>query len=142
MKGSGAGTATQNYTFLGKPNNGAISHTVGANNLYLVGNPYPSVIDTQTFIADNDDVIDGTLYFWEHQGETSTATGVEGHLEFGYIGGYSQRNLTMGISARGIPNSNNATFDWENAMDNGDEVTELKTISIGSTNYDIKTTCN
>lgn len=38
LKGSNATTATQNYTFIGKPNNGKITTTVGANNLLLAGN--------------------------------------------------------------------------------------------------------
>ncbi|MEE4248019.1 MAG: hypothetical protein V2I33_21715, partial [Kangiellaceae bacterium] len=69
----------------------------------LLGNPYPSVINTQQFLTDNDDIIDGTLYFWEHQGETTTSNiQVEGHGEFGYIGGYSQRNQAMGVAANSV----------------------------------------
>jgi len=79
MKGSNATTADQNYTFIGKPNNGDISLTISANNNYLVGNPYPSAIDANAFINDNLSIadggnstspssIDGTLYFWDHFG--------------------------------------------------------------------------
>ena len=78
QKGTGACTATQNYVFSGKPNNGVIQHTIGANNVYLVGNPYASALDADQFINDNlasvenaGDVIGsgsstGALYFWEH----------------------------------------------------------------------------
>jgi len=99
------GRSPQNYTFIGTPNDGTYSKTVTAGTASLVGNPYPSVIDTQKFIQDNSTVIDGTLYFWEHTGEsTTTDVQVEGHGEFGYIGGYSQRNEAMGVAANSITN--------------------------------------
>lgn len=66
LKGSNAATPKQNYTFVGKPNNGTITSTVAANNLNLCGNPYPSAIDADKFIDDNIGSITGTLLFWEH----------------------------------------------------------------------------
>lgn len=97
------GRAPQNYTFVGTPNDGTYSKTVSAGTSSLVGNPYPSVIDTQKFIQDNSAVIDGTLYFWEHTGEsTTTNVAVEGHGKHGYEGGYSQRNEAMGVAANSI----------------------------------------
>ena len=59
-------------------------------------------MNTQAFITDNQNVIDGTLYFWEHQGESTTTSQVEGHGRFGYIGGYSQRNSEMGVAANSV----------------------------------------
>jgi len=44
------------------------------------------------------------LYFWEHTGESSTATVTDGHFKYGYIGGYSQRNEAMGVAANSITN--------------------------------------
>ena len=96
------GRAPQNFTFMGSPNDGTITKVLTPNTTSLLGNPYPSVINTQQFISDNTNVIDGTLYFWEHQGETATDTAVEGHNEFGYIGGYSQRNAAMGVAANSV----------------------------------------
>ena len=61
LKGSNAATPKQNYTFVGKPNNGTITSTVAANNLNLCGNPYPSAIDADKFIDDNIGSISGTL---------------------------------------------------------------------------------
>ena len=121
LKGSGGATATQNLTFVGKPNNGTISNTVGIDQLLLTGNPYPSAIDADAFITDNinsvqrpdDNTIDGTLYFWEHYASNNT------HNLAGYQGGYAARNLTGGLApsssgvdfiskagspSRGIPN--------------------------------------
>lgn len=92
MKGSGA-VGSQNYTFLGKPNNGVInSNTVLSDQLVLTGNPYPSALDAQSFINDNAGSIDGTLYFWEHYTTNNT------HVLQEYQGGYGVYNLTGGIA--------------------------------------------
>jgi hypothetical protein len=90
MKGTAAGTSTQNYTFVGKPNNGTITTAIAAGNLNLCGNPYPSALDAQAFITANSAVITGALYFWEH---FSTNTS---HNLLDYQGGYAARNLVGG----------------------------------------------
>ncbi|MFV5699430.1 LamG-like jellyroll fold domain-containing protein [Flavobacterium sp. ZT3R17] len=107
LKGSGVVSATQNYTFVGKPNNGSIAtNTVGDDQLLLTGNPYPSSLDADAFITDNissletfiSPSIDGTLYFWEHYASNNT------HILRDYQGGYAARNLTGGLapSAAGV----------------------------------------
>jgi len=90
MKGPGTGAISneQNYTFIGRPNNGTITLNTQANNEYLVGNPYPSAIDAYEFILDNPH-LDGTLYFWEHYGGGS-------HVLNEYQGGYGLYNLSGG----------------------------------------------
>lgn len=98
------GVSDQNYTFVGTPNDGTITITVAENTNSLIGNPYPGELDIVQFITDNTDpennnTIDGTLYFWEHKGESATTTITEGHNIAGYIGGYSTRNLVMGVAA-------------------------------------------
>ena len=94
MKGSGATTPTQNYTFIGKPNNGLItSNSVTENQLLLAGNPYPSSLDSEAFINDNINSINGTLYFWEHYATNNT------HILRDYQAGYATLNLTGGIVA-------------------------------------------
>jgi hypothetical protein len=114
LKGSRAASGTQNYTFVGKPNNGTIdSNTVSADQLLLTGNPYPSALDANAFINDNLTSMDGTLYFWEQYTTNDT------HILRDYQGGYAERNLTGGVpptsagvdfisgqgsSTRGIPN--------------------------------------
>jgi len=116
MKGSGASSGVQNYTFVGKPNNGLItSNTVAADNLLLTGNPYPSALDSKAFINDNLDSIDGSLYFWEHYTSNNT------HILRDYQGGYAVLNLIggvaptstgvdyisgLGTTSRGAPNQN------------------------------------
>ncbi|MFV8373985.1 LamG-like jellyroll fold domain-containing protein [Flavobacterium sp. LB1P71] len=107
LKGSGAASGAQNYTFVGKPNNGTITtNTVGDDQLLLTGNPYPSALDADAFITDNISSLetfsnpstDGTLYFWEHYTTNNT------HALRDYQGGYAVRNLTGGLapSATGV----------------------------------------
>ncbi|MDG1508784.1 MAG: hypothetical protein P8Q53_03285, partial [Flavobacteriaceae bacterium] len=88
----------QNYTFVGTPNDGITSINIGANQSYLVGNPFPSAINSKKFIEDNSESITGTLYFWEHQPGHSEEND-NGHYSSNYVGGYATRNLTMGIAA-------------------------------------------
>src|SRR5690606_30764004 len=40
----------QNYAFRGKPHNGDFTLSMGANQNYLIGNPYPSAMDARKFI--------------------------------------------------------------------------------------------
>ncbi|MGO4821444.1 MULTISPECIES: LamG-like jellyroll fold domain-containing protein [unclassified Flavobacterium] len=99
LKGSGAATATQNLTFVGKPNNGTISNAVGANQLLLTGNPYPSALDAEQFITDNLNAspsINGTLYFWEHYDTNNT------HILRSYQGGYAIRNMSGGTPTSSV----------------------------------------
>ncbi|TDD94457.1 LamG-like jellyroll fold domain-containing protein [Flavobacterium cellulosilyticum] len=94
MKGSGT-SGTQNYTFVGKPNNGTIAtNTVGSDQLLLTGNPYPSALDATAFITDNtnSNSIDGSLYFWEHYPANNS------HVLANYQGGYGVRNLVDGLA--------------------------------------------
>lgn len=103
LKGAGAvdtnNSLTQNYTFVGKPYNGLINgNSVLMDNLFLVGNPYPSALNAFKFIKDNisvanggnntENVIDGTLYFWQHSPINNT------HYLAGYTGGYATLTLT------------------------------------------------
>jgi hypothetical protein len=108
LKGSAAPTttpATQNLTFIGKPNNGTITNPIGADQLLLIGNPYPSALDAEQFIKDNTNpiktattnlAISGTLYFWEHYKTNSS------HYLAAYQGGYAIRNLSGGVAPSSI----------------------------------------
>lgn len=100
MKSTGA--SPQNFTFVGKPNDGTIKISVDEDTNSLVGNPYPSALDAVQFITDNADIINGgTLYFWEHTGEVKSSEGTtEGHNIAGYKGGYSTRNLGSSVAAK------------------------------------------
>ena len=88
LKGPGA---VQNYTFVGTPNDGEYSSAIIAGHSSLLGNPYPSAIDANAFIADNPSI--GTLFFWEHTGDSGS------HTQSGYEGGYGTRNAGTGTAA-------------------------------------------
>jgi hypothetical protein len=90
LKGTSAASPSQNYAFVGKPNNGTITSPIAAGNLNLAGNPYPSALDADAFISANTGVMSGALYFWEH---FSTNTS---HNLLEYQGGYAARNLVGG----------------------------------------------
>ena len=87
LKGPGA---VQNYTFVGTPNDGDITSTISPGFSSLLGNPYPSSIDSEAFFTTNSGVVE-TLYFWEHTGDSGN------HNLGGYIGGYGLINASMGL---------------------------------------------
>ncbi|TDU34337.1 putative secreted protein (Por secretion system target), partial [Gelidibacter sediminis] len=97
QKGSGSSTtakSSQNYVFVGKPNNGTILNATDAGNDILLGNPYPSAIDADAFIKDNEPTLsEGALSFWEHYEANNT------HVLKDYLGGYALYNLSGGVEA-------------------------------------------
>ncbi|MCV9927697.1 T9SS sorting signal type C domain-containing protein [Flavobacterium sp. LS1R49] len=57
----------QPVSFFGVANNGPIiGETITKDNLYLIGNPYPSALDADKFLTANKDILNGTIYFWTH----------------------------------------------------------------------------
>ena len=53
--------------FSGIPNNGVIQlPIVKTMNPILIGNPYPSALDANAFILENQKLLQGSLYFWTH----------------------------------------------------------------------------
>ncbi|WP_179019933.1 BspA family leucine-rich repeat surface protein [Winogradskyella forsetii] len=101
MKGSGNSNSTQNYVYRGQPNNGTIYSPISSQYQALVGNPYPSAIDVNTFIDDNNAVLkDGSISIWEHASSNST------HILSQYEGGYAVRNKLGGIPAVSPPEIN------------------------------------
>ena len=115
----GPGVA-QNYTFVGNPNDGEYTTQVGANESYLLANPYPSALNGLKFIIDNINSINGTLYFWDHVGEEDTSTDNRGHYFNGYIGGYATLNLSMSVASvnKPIVGAFNVVLESENAISN------------------------
>ena len=96
-------------SFIGKPNNGDIvGETLAAGNYYLIGNPYPSALDSNLFLAANT-FLDGTLYFWTH----NTPVVLVGAYQFN-SDDYASYNLTGGVGTglpapSGTPQNNNDT---------------------------------
>ncbi|RZJ34366.1 MAG: T9SS type A sorting domain-containing protein [Flavobacterium sp.] len=93
----------QRYDFRGKPNDGNISVTVGANNLTLTGNPYPSALHVNAFLLDPSNLsCTGIAYYWEQN------KAVNSHYLQQYQGGYgSYSPVSPASSGIYVP----ATFD-------------------------------
>ena len=53
--------------FSGIPNNGLVSLPIAKTKTpNLIGNPYPSSLNADAFILENQNVLQGSLYFWTH----------------------------------------------------------------------------
>ncbi|MCK5814619.1 MAG: LamG domain-containing protein, partial [Flavobacteriaceae bacterium] len=113
MKGTDAkgsvslSTEYQNYVYRGRPNNApfgvvgtSMLHTTFTANptpfISLTGNPFPSALDADMFIEDNQNSTDKALYFWEHW---SNGT----HVWAKYQGGYAIRKVGNGVPAVSHP---------------------------------------
>ena len=107
---SGIPVTTEKYTayFVGVPNNGTITVPGGFNGAALgtsnlLGNPYPSAIDADKFLAANASVLSGTLYFWTHNTQIGTGTSNLGTGAFAYTSNdYAVYNLTGGVVIEGV----------------------------------------
>ena len=72
-----------NLTFTGTANNGDItvpivnvpSSTTSARNNNLLANPYPSAIDAEKFLTQNNTLVDGVIYLWRANTTNSGAAG-------------------------------------------------------------------
>ncbi|AUC86112.1 hypothetical protein CW731_12835 [Polaribacter sp. ALD11] len=142
FKGSGR---TQNYTFSGTPNDGTFNTiaSIGANESYLIGNPFPSAMSVKKFIEDNINSTNATLYFWQHVSEKHVDSGSSGHNYAGYIGGYATRNIAMGVTAND-PTLNTPvdyTLESEDANEINGTIVEdgvYRVVSMNSANNFIK----
>lgn len=68
--------SSYNGTFTGTPNNGPITLPLAETGLgfNMIANPYASMINADTFIADNATEISGTLYFWRRRNAVQDAS--------------------------------------------------------------------
>jgi len=75
--------SAQRYDFRGKPNDGTIPVQVAIDNFTLTGNPYPSFLDVNHFLLDQDNAnCTGTAYYWEQK------ENADSHILTDYEGGY------------------------------------------------------
>lgn len=132
----------QNYTFSGTPNDGTFNtiESVGANESYLIGNPFPSAMSVKNFIEDNINSTSATLYFWQHAGEENTTSPTSGHNYSGYVGGYATRNIAMGVTANDPAQNTPVDFSLEAETANEVNGTEIQdggntVVSMNSTNH-------
>jgi hypothetical protein len=101
---SGATTAFATQ-FVGVPNNGdfPVSVTVnGANDLNLLGNPYPSAINADLFVSGNSPTFGAgtTLYFWTHNSPiANNVYAANDYASYNYTGGTGTAALNPGVNA-------------------------------------------
>lgn len=86
--------AVYNAVFVGVPNNGIINTPiVGANSFNLIGNPYPSALNINTFfdangITTGTGVTDKTIYLWTHNTPVTTNAYLDNdYATYNYMGG-------------------------------------------------------
>ena len=83
----------QVYTasFVGIPNNGTITTPIaGPGNLNLIGNPYPSALNIDLFMASplNSAIVDKTIYLWTHNTAiTNNNYSNSDYAVYNYLGG-------------------------------------------------------
>jgi hypothetical protein len=91
--------------FVGIPNNGNYSYPIevsgvaGANNMNLIGNPYPSGLSANAFIMANSTVINGTLYFWSHNTPANPGGATYTNND------YAAYNMSGGVATYPAPNT-------------------------------------
>lgn len=95
--GTYPGTYTASFTG-GLPNNGNINTSLSfsndadaTNDWNVIGNPYASAIDGDTFLNNNSATLGGTIYFWTHNTEDSAGDNTADD--------YASYNTTGGIAA-------------------------------------------
>lgn len=99
-------------TFTGVPNNGTITTPIvvtGANNLNLIGNPYPSAISADLMFSDaaNVPVLDATIYLWTHNTPiTANVYTSNDYAVYNYLGGVgTAKSISSGVN-NSIPTGN------------------------------------
>jgi hypothetical protein len=101
--------STYETNFFGIPNNGYLETPIGPrDSSNLIGNPYPSAIDADQFLTLNSDLLDGTIYFWNHSTAIQLASQISnpGSGAYAYTSDdYASYNLLGGVAvfAGGIP---------------------------------------
>ncbi|WP_234425234.1 T9SS sorting signal type C domain-containing protein [Flavobacterium bizetiae] len=116
--------------FKGIPNNGKINTGLGAENSYsLIGNPYPSAINADVFLSENNSNIKGALYFWTHNTPiTNNKYNVNDYAVYNILGGVGTRATALGLnetipdgtvaSGQGffVKNKNSGFVEFSNSM--------------------------
>jgi uncharacterized delta-60 repeat protein len=86
--------------FSGIPNNGFITIPIAKNATpNLIGNPYPSALDADAFILENQSILQGSLYFWTHN--TPIANGQytsDDYAVYTILGGVGTSSISMGVN--------------------------------------------
>jgi len=105
---SSTAAAIFNGAFFGTPNNGIITTPIvgGANQKNLIGNPYPSALNADLFLASalNTSVIDATIYLWTHN--TPMANNVytaNDYATYNFMGGLATATAAVALGVNNTP---------------------------------------
>lgn len=93
--------STFEAVFKGKPNNGIINLNLGTTDAFnLIGNPYPSAINADLFLAHNSLSLKGALYFWTHNtAYTNNQYSSDDYAVYNLLGGVGTRgSLSSGVN--------------------------------------------
>jgi hypothetical protein len=108
-------TASSTYeaSFIGIPNSGIITAPIGINGSFnLIGNPYPSALDANSFLRYNKDLLDGTIYFWTHNTDIAVNNPNPGSGTYAYTSDdYASYNLTGGVGTKAHSSSNSGAVN-------------------------------
>ncbi len=91
-------------SFVGVPSNGVINTSIvkSTGTYSLIGNPYPSAIDVDLFIAANTSVTNGTVYFWTHNTAiTNNVYTANDYAKYNFTG--AVRTSTSAITGGALP---------------------------------------
>jgi hypothetical protein len=100
--------------FTGVPNNGNFPVSIpfpGKETSNLIGNPYPSALNADLFLATNSAVLDGTLYFWTHKTAIDLAGNISnpGSGVYAYSSDdYATYNRTGGVGTSALSDPNHS----------------------------------
>ena len=118
-------------SFNGRPNNGVIYENIHFwddsnldNDFNLIGNPYPSAIDIETFFDANSGVLDPVVYLWTHATEVSGGDfSPNDYATYNYTGG-TGTGAGTGVGDGSIPEKNigSAQGFFVRAVSSGDAV--------------------
>lgn len=113
---TGTGTGSIDLKFTGTANNGDVQVAVdkvagndtSARNNNLLANPYPSAIDAEKFLIENNSLVDGVIYLW--RANTVNTTGTSQYTKADYIA-YTKAGATAytGVGSQVAFNGNIAT---------------------------------
>jgi hypothetical protein len=105
--------STYEASFVGVPNNGIIESAIGITASFnLIGNPYPSGLDADSFLLDNEDLLAGTIYFWTHNSDMAKNNSNPGSGMYAYSSDdYASYNLTGGAGTKAKSSSSSGAVN-------------------------------
>lgn len=159
-------TGVHNILYTGNPNNGVINVDIFEwsdndpdNDFNLIGNPYPSAINIETFFEVNSTMVDPTIYLWTHStpisggssgdfissdyatynltGGTGVGDGPVPDKNIGSSQGFFIRGINTGIAvfnnSMRMENANNQFYKTNNAKENAQDGEEKNRIWLNLT---------